>query len=136
MDGFIYGVCSRGELRCLNLETGERVWESLKLVKKRGKWASAHFVRHEDKVWVLSEKGELIIAKFTPDGYKEISRAKVIHPTRLQYNQRGGVVWAPPAFTNKHVFVRSNNKLISVNLAAAEASEDAPQDGRVTLADD
>ena len=85
---------------------------------------------------MLSEKGELIIAKFTPDGYEEISRAKVINPTRLQYNQRGGVVWAPPAFANKHVFVRSDNKLISVNLATDEASENGPQDGLVTLADD
>ena len=28
-DGFIYGVCSYGELRCLEASTGRRVWESL-----------------------------------------------------------------------------------------------------------
>ena len=27
-DGYIYGVCSYGELRCLELETGKRVWET------------------------------------------------------------------------------------------------------------
>ena len=28
-DGYIYGVCSYGQLRCLNAATGERVWETL-----------------------------------------------------------------------------------------------------------
>ena len=27
-DGYIYGVCSYGQLRCLKMETGERVWET------------------------------------------------------------------------------------------------------------
>src|SRR5207249_3190136 len=28
-DGYIYGVCSYGELRCLKADTGERVWKDL-----------------------------------------------------------------------------------------------------------
>ena len=28
-DGYIYGACSYGEFRCLSLQTGKRVWESL-----------------------------------------------------------------------------------------------------------
>ncbi len=34
-DGYIYGVCSYGELRCLKLEDGSRVWEDLRATGKQ-----------------------------------------------------------------------------------------------------
>lgn len=43
--GHIYGCDSYGELRCLDLKTGDRVWESDKAVK-RERWANIHFVVH------------------------------------------------------------------------------------------
>src|SRR5438876_919444 len=36
-DGFIYGVCSYGQLRCLKLSTGERVWETMAATRATGK---------------------------------------------------------------------------------------------------
>ncbi len=41
----IYGCDSYGELRCLDLKTGDRIWESDKAVK-RDRWANIHFVEH------------------------------------------------------------------------------------------
>ena len=35
IDGnYIYGICSYGQLRCLHLKTGQRVWETMDVTKK------------------------------------------------------------------------------------------------------
>ena len=44
-DDFIYGVDSYGEMRCLKLSSGDRVWEDLSAVKK-DRWANIHFIDH------------------------------------------------------------------------------------------
>ncbi len=111
-DDYIYGVDSYGELRCLELMTGDRVWENLKAVPK-ARWATIHLIDHGDDVWMFNEVGELIIADLTPKGFKEISRAKLIDPTREQLpSRRGGVCWSHPAFANKHVFARNDKELV------------------------
>ena len=116
-DGYIYGVDSYGEFRCLDLNTGDRVWESLDLVPK-ARWATAHLIPNGDKVWLFTEKGELIISKLSPQGFQEISRAKLIEPTMGQLPRRGGVCWTHPAFADKHIFVRNDKELLCANLAA------------------
>ena len=72
-DGFIYGICSYGQLRCLDLKTGRRVWESQAMTDS-ARWASAFFVRNGSRYFVNNDKGELIIARFTPQGYEEVDR--------------------------------------------------------------
>ena len=116
---YIYGVDSYGELRCLELHTGDRVWESLDAVPK-ARWANIHMVQHEDKVWMFNERGELIISRLTPNGYDEISRSKLIEPTQGQLSQRGGVCWSYPAFTYKHVFIRNDETLLCADLSAKD----------------
>jgi outer membrane protein assembly factor BamB len=116
---YIYGVDSYGELRCLDLRTGDRIWESLDAVPK-ARWANIHLVKNEDRIWMFNERGELIISKLSPDGFYEISRAKLIDPTQGQLRQRGGVCWSHPAFAYKHVFIRNDEKLICVDLSAKD----------------
>ncbi len=117
-DSHIYGLDSYGELRCLDLLTGDRIWENLDAVPK-ARWATIHFVKNHDNVWMFNERGELIIAELSPRGYKEISRAKLIEPTRDQLpSRRGGVAWSHPAFAGKHVFARNDKELVCANLAA------------------
>jgi len=117
-NGYIYGVDSYGELRCLDLRTGDRLWEDLSAVP-RARWATIHFVDHGDDVWMFNERGELIISKLSPKGFTEISRAKLIEPTRDQLpSRRGGVAWAHPAFANRHVFARNDKALVCVDLSA------------------
>jgi len=113
----IYGVDSYGELRCLDLMTGDRVWEDLTAVP-RARWATIHFIEHGDKVWMFNERGELIIGKLSRSGFEEISRAKLIEPTTGQLPQRGGVCWSHPAFAYKHVFARNDKELVCASLAA------------------
>ncbi len=117
LDGdHVYGIDSYGELRCLDAKTGDRVWESLEAVPKE-RWATIHFVRNGDKVWMFNEQGELIISDLSPKGFKELSRAKLIDPTTDQLRQRGGVTWAHPAFAYRHVFARNDKELVCANLA-------------------
>ncbi len=114
LNDFIYGVDSYGELRCLELATGNRVWEDLTAVPK-SRWANIHFIQNEEKTWMFNEQGELIISELSPNGFKEISRAKLIEPTKKQLGR--GVTWTHPAFANKHVFIRNDKELVCADLS-------------------
>jgi outer membrane protein assembly factor BamB len=113
IDDFIYGVDSYGELRCLELATGDRVWEDLTAVNKN-RWANIHFIQNGNKTWMFNEHGELIISELSPKGFKEISRTKIIEPTKEQLPR--GVTWSHPAFANKHVFIRNDKELVCIDL--------------------
>jgi len=116
----IYGVDSYGEFRCLELMTGDRVWESDAVVP-RARWATVHIIEQGDQVWMFNEKGELIIADLSPKGYRETSRAKLIEPTRDQLpSRRGGVCWSHPAFADRHVFARNDEILVCASLSASK----------------
>lgn len=118
-DGHIYGVCSYGQLRCLDAATGQRLWESLEATQENARWATAHIVRNQDLYFIYNDRGELIIADLQPAGYKELSRTKLISPTAGGAGGRelGKVAWAPPAHANKHVIVRNDEEIVRFSLA-------------------
>ena len=120
---YIYGVDSYGELRCLDRKNGDRLWESLEAVPK-ARWANIHMVKNDDKIWMFNELGELIISKLSPEGFDEISRAKLIDPTKGQLEERGGVCWSHPAYAYKHIYARNDNELICANLAESAKKTD------------
>lgn len=114
-DGYVYGIDSYGEARCLDLVTGERIWEDLTLVPL-GRWANVHLVWQGEKVWGFNELGELLLGRLTPRGYVDLGRAKLITPVRISPNPRNGVCWAHPAFVGNRVFVRSDEKLVCIQI--------------------
>ena len=114
---YVYGVDSYGQLRCLDGRTGDRVWEDLTAVPP-DRWATIHMVRNGDRIWMFNDRGELIISTLSPDGFNEISRAKLIDPTKGQLSRGDGVAWSHPAFANKHIFIRSDTQLLCASLAA------------------
>ena len=115
-DGYVYGVCSYGQLRCLEASTGKRLWESFKATGGEGRWANAFLIPHEDRYFLFDESGNLIIARLSPKGYDEISRAKILEPT----NKAAGrdIVWSHPAFANRSVYARNDKEIVCVSLAA------------------
>lgn len=117
---FVYGVDSYGELRCLEADSGDRVWESLDATPP-ARWSTIHMVRNGERIWMFNERGELIISRLSPQGFEEISRAKLIEPTTEQLRQRGGVCWAHPAFAYRHVFARNDAELVCASLEATIA---------------
>jgi outer membrane protein assembly factor BamB len=113
----IYGADGRGVLRCLRLDTGEQLWEDRTAVPENN-WATIHLIRNKDRVWLFNEQGELIIGRFSPDKFQEISRAKLLDPTREQLRRRDGVTWSHPAFAHRHVFARNDKELVCADLSA------------------
>ena len=129
---YIYGIGSHGQVRGLLAETGERVWEAEGLTT-RNRWGSAYFVQHEDRYFVYNENGDLIIARFHPEGYVELDRTHLLDPTTRSgyggaragtaFRARHGesdrlVVWSHPAFANRHVVLRNDEEIIRVSMDA------------------
>ena len=116
----IYGFGSYGQLRCLVAATGERVWETQEATGERARWTSAFMVTHEDRVFINNDRGDLIIAKLSPEGYEEISRTSLLKPTSRPGNRREltYVNWSHPAYANKHIIARNDEEIISAPLAA------------------
>jgi outer membrane protein assembly factor BamB len=117
-DGYIYGVCSYGQLRCLKADTGERIWETLKYTTNQlERWGNAFMVQQNDRFILFNELGELIIAKFTPQGDEEISRAKILEPLNTMAGPKGRrVIWSHPAFANHSVYARNDREIICVSM--------------------
>jgi len=115
-DGYIYGVCSYGQLRCLKIETGERVWETFQATTSGEpvRWANSFIVKNGDRFFLVNEKGDLIISKLSPRRYEEISRAHLLAPTNKDCGRP--VVWSHPAFANRHVYARNDKEIICVDL--------------------
>ena len=115
----IYGVCSHGELRCLDLKTGDRLWSTFAATSgESARWGNAFLVKNGDHYFLFSEKGDLIVAQLSPEGYKETGRAHLLEPTGP--SQRRDVVWTHPAFANRNVYARNDREIISVSLALDE----------------
>jgi outer membrane protein assembly factor BamB len=119
LDGdYIYGICSYGQLRGLNAKTGERLWETLEATREQARWSTGHIVRHADRYFINNDRGELILARLTPQGYQEISRTELIRPTSKSGNrrERGAVNWSHPAYANRHIFARNDEEILSASL--------------------
>ena len=112
----IYGMCGNGELRCLDAKTGNRLWQSDAAVGgKPGLFATAFLVKHDDKVFIWNDQGELILARFSPKGCEEISKARMLDTSE---NTRGrDIVWCHPAYANRCIYVHNGKQLICVSLA-------------------
>jgi hypothetical protein len=117
----IYGICGHGELRCLELDTGKRVWETLAAVNhKRGLFAHAFLVEQGDRFWLYNDQGDLIVAKLTPLGYEEISRVHLLDTTLATRGR--DVTWCHPAFADRCAYIRNDKELVCVPLAAEGSS--------------
>ncbi len=113
----IYGVCSYGQLRCLEADDGHRLWETFNATTK-GKpvrWANAFLTPHGDRTFLFNELGELIIAQLTPEGFTEQDRATLLEPTNGDARGRM-VVWSHPAYANRHIIVRNDREIVRFSL--------------------
>lgn len=121
-DTTIYGCdASTGALIGVRLEDGQRLWETFEPTTggTRGQsYGTAFLVKHEDRFFLFSEKGDLILAHLSPQGYKEIGRFHVLDPTSRSFGRP--VVWSHPAFARRCVFARNDQELVCVDLAKPE----------------
>ena len=111
----VFSAKTSGELVCLDARTGKQLWETNTVTfLKNG--SSIHLTPNGDSVLLFTDQGNLIRARLSSSGYREISRVHVIEPTH-PFGGRN-VVWPPPAYANGHVFARNDKELICASLEA------------------
>jgi outer membrane protein assembly factor BamB len=116
-ENHIYGVDVKGRMRCIDLVSGERIWESMATCPdgRPANSTTGFVVRNEDHWYITTEQGELIIAQMNPEGFKEIGRAKMVEPTAENWGRK--IVWSHPAFAKKCVFARNDKEIVCISLA-------------------
>src|ERR1051325_7860374 len=91
-DGFLYGFHGRQEegqsLRCIEFKTGKVRWEV-------DGFGAGTVTLAGDKLLIVKEGGELVVAAATPSKFQQISAAKVLPPTVRAY----------PAIANGRMYV-------------------------------
>lgn len=98
-NGHVYAISQdkRGMLTCVSLETGKTMWQER---GSYGVYGSA--VMANGKLIVLSERGELTTAEASPEGYKEISKAKILDDK----------CWVAPVLANGRLYCRNNQGVL------------------------
>jgi outer membrane protein assembly factor BamB len=116
-DGQLFGVNNEGAVECVDAATGRPVWKDTGLFQgKEILFASAFWVENGDKVFAVTDMGDLVILKLSAKGYEELSRAHIIDPTLATRGRKA--VWAHPAFANQCLITRNDKEIVCVSLAA------------------
>jgi len=117
VDGHIYGVDEKGQIRCFELASGEKKWESWAAATNRrpANSTTGFIVKNADRYFIATEQGELILANMTPEGFTERGRFKMLDATSPTSNRE--VVWSHPAFANQCVFARNDKEIVCYSLA-------------------
>jgi len=115
-DGIVYGFHENGELRAMRVPEGEFAWRGGGPLPGRPQGSGTAFItRHRDRFFLFTETGDLVIARLTPRGYEEVSRAHLLEPTNTAFGRP--VVWCAPAYANRAILVRNDAEVIRVSLA-------------------
>jgi len=95
--GYLYGfdhqVNWKGTLRCVDYETSEVKWSQ----KGMG---TGSLMLADGKLIILGEGGKLVIADASPEGFRELSSAKILT----------GKCWTVPVLANGRIYARSSAK--------------------------
>ncbi len=116
VDDHIYGVDEKGQIRCFELESGEKLWESWAAAtnNRPANSTTGFIVKNGEQFFIATEQGELILARMTPQGYEERGRFKMLEATSPTSNRE--VVWSHPAFSNQCVFARNDKEIVCYSL--------------------
>jgi outer membrane protein assembly factor BamB len=95
LDGYLYGIdgdANRPDtgLKCIRLADGSARWGQ--------KTGMGGLIAAEGKLIVMTEKGELLIAAASPEGFKPLARAQVL----------GGKCWTAPVLAEGKIFCRNS----------------------------
>ena len=98
--GYVYGL-DEGILTCVDVNTGERKWKGGRYGYGQVLLASGHLI-------VMSDSGELVLVRATPDQLSEVARFKALE----------GKTWNYPAIAGGRLLVRNGNEMAAYNIAA------------------
>ena len=93
-EGHIYGfdgqVDGGGKLSCIDLATGEKKWS-------QGGMGTGSLMIADGKLIILGEKGKLVIAAASPEGFKQLASAEILT----------GKCWTVPVLANGRIYARN-----------------------------
>jgi outer membrane protein assembly factor BamB len=98
-NGHIYGF-DNATLKCLSVEDGEMAWAKRGLGKGSLILADGHLL-------VLSDQGQLLLLKATPDGYEEKGSIQALE----------GKSWTSPTLSHGRLYLRNHTEIVSYDLA-------------------
>jgi outer membrane protein assembly factor BamB len=102
-DGYLYGYHGRQEfgpsLRAVEFKTGTVKWSL-------DQFRAGSITMAGDKLLVIRESGEMLLAPASPQGFKPVARAQILP----------GVVRPLPAIADGFVYVRNENTLVCLDL--------------------
>jgi outer membrane protein assembly factor BamB len=81
---------ARGQLKCIELATGTVRWAT-------DRTGHANVLAADGKLILLNDRGELILARATPERYEELCRTRVF---------ADGVCWTAPTLHRKRLYIR------------------------------
>ena len=99
-EGFIYGL-DENILTCLDASTGEVTW-------KAGRYGHGQFVLASGHLVLLTEEGELVLVRATPEAHLELARFAVLE----------GKTWNHPALDDGRLLVRNLAEMAAFDLRA------------------
>ena len=116
--GYIYGAdFQSGALICVRATDGVRMWQTalptMNIDRERGASnGSAYLIKADGPdgfYYILSETGDFISARLTPQGYKETGRFHAIDPTNMGSGRKA--LWTFPAIADQCLFVRNDQEI-------------------------
>ena len=92
LDGYLYGFNEK-QLACVDVKTGATKWTE-------GGLGKGSLMLADGKLIILSEKGKLVIAPASPDGYKVLSSGVIL--------KAGTQCWTMPALSDGLIYARNS----------------------------
>ena len=99
IDGYIYGL-DESILACIDAATGELQW-------KGGRYGYGQLLAAGDHLVVLTERGDLVLVRATPDGHDEVAAFPAIE----------GKTWNVPAMAGGRILVRNARRMAAFDLS-------------------
>jgi hypothetical protein len=106
-DGFVYLLDKQHGVVCFELASGKIRWTDKNRLTPRGRdpQITMVWVGDSDRAICLNSAGELVLVRFSPEGFSELTRSSIV-----------GETWAHPAYVGNRVYARDDTKVVCVEL--------------------
>ena len=101
-EGYIYGVRPDKQLVCMD-PSGQVTWAS----GSENKYGIGPYMIANGMIYVLDDDGVLSLVEATPDGFKKLAQAKVLH---------GHDSWGPPVLIDGKLLVRDMATMVCLDV--------------------
>ena len=97
-EGHLYGL-DESILACIDAETSELAW-------KGGRYGHGQLLLADGHLVVLTERGDVVLVRATPDGHEELARFAAIK----------GKTWNTPTIADGRLFVRNTTEMAAFDI--------------------